>query len=84
MARPAPVAMARRIVAAAVELSGDDPNRAVTIEAILAHLEVARDMEFVGAMAEAITRGWLAVNSGEFKHTVKVGPAWRRERARRR
>jgi hypothetical protein len=80
--RQTALSLARRIVAAAADLTADDPNRAVAIEAILGHLDLARDEATVGALFEAIERGWLKVNDGPSKHTVVVGPAWLIERAR--
>lgn len=77
--RPTALQLARRIVEAAVEITGDDANRAVAIEAALERIGLDRDEAVVGALFEAIQRGWLKVNDGPDKHTVKVGSPWRVE-----
>ena len=69
--------LSRRMVRAAVELTQDDPDRSVTVEAIVKRLRLPRDEATVCAMAEAINRGWLIHNPGDALHTLKVGPEWR-------
>lgn len=74
--------LSRRLVAAAVELTRDDPDRSVTAEDIVKHLRLPRNENTVIALAETIERRWLVRNQGRDVHAIKVGPEWRRDRGR--
>lgn len=76
------LSLSRRLAQAAVALTEDDPNRSVTVEAIVKRLRLPRNEGTVTALAEAIERRWLVPNQGRDLHTVKIGPQWRRDRGR--
>jgi hypothetical protein len=78
---PALEALARRLTEAAVEVTGDDPLRGTSIQAVADHLGLSDWDEIDNGIAEAARLGWLRTSGGLRPHSVSVTAAWRRARS---
>ena len=74
-------ALARRLTEGAVEVTGDDPLRGTSIQAVADHLGLTDWDEIDNGVSEAARLGWLRTSGGLKPHSVSVTAAWRRQRA---
>jgi hypothetical protein len=75
--------LARQLTVAAVEVTGDDPLRGTSIQAVADHLGLSDWDEIDLGIAEAARLGWLRTSGGFKPHSVSVTAAWRRARSPR-
>ena len=71
--------LARRLTQAAVALTGDDPLRQVSVEAVGRHIGITNWELLDRGIEEARRLGWLKTSGGPHPHSISVGVQWRIE-----
>lgn len=76
-----PVDLARLLCEAAAELTANNPNRMVTVDRLVSHLEIEDGPAIEEAIMIAVFRLWLRTNPGKTTHSVILAPQWHYDRA---